>query len=392
MNVLLMQFSSNAIGRLPSLFEHALVLWMESGLERVLGLECIDLYPETRDGEVLTLSRPLKREEVRECAERLSADYYLWGDLQFLPVGSREIEEAVIGLNYGDVRAPDFEERKVFSFAGVGGSLEKGGEIDAGALADLIEDVVATSAEVWGLPFEEGMLSQVAEGMTFHPRALTYFVYARRLVSGTNLKVKYYLKAIAADPCFAVAYINAARLLVSRSDYQAALKLLLRGYGYLKRSESGTDLLSLIALCTLQLGNPQKAIELWSRVIADRPGRVEAYYNIGNVYHSLGDLGRAEEFYHRATEINSLYPLSWFGLGRVSAQKGDYLEACKYLKNYIRLMPGDPWAYSIMGKCLMELGEMGEAEFSLKKAVQLDPDGEAGMLAREDLKSLRAKE
>ena len=59
------------------------------------------------------------------------------------------------------------------------------------------------------------------------------------------------------------------------------------------------------------------------------------------------------------------------------------------MRRYIGLTPGDPWAYNILGTCLVQLGKMNEAEFELAKAVQLDPDGEAGALARQELQQLK---
>ncbi len=391
MVVLLMQFSSNAVGRLPSLFEHSLVLWIRSAFERVLGIDCVDLYPELKGEEVLTLTRPLGREEVRECAQSLGADYYIWGSLEFLPHGARDIEEVSIELNFGSREDADLEERRRFSFNGINISLPKGEEIDVAALGDLVEDIIAISAEIFAWPLEESELARVAEGMTFHPRALTYFVYARRLTNAVDMKLSYYLKAIAADPFFTVAYLNAARLLIMNEDYKGAMRILLRGYKNLRRTEDEADILNLIALCTLHLGDAQKAIEFWTDVVALKPGRAEPYYNIGTAYHSMGDLERAERFYRQAIDIDGTYPLTWFGLGRLLAQQGKFEEACKNLKTYNKLMPGDPWAYSIMGHCLLEMGREEEAEFSLKKAVQLDSEGEAGLMARDDLKRIKKK-
>ncbi len=389
MLVLLMQFSSNAVGRLPALFEHSLVLWVRSAFERVLGVDCVDLYPELRGEEILTLTRSLTKEEVRGCAENLGADYYIWGSLEFLPYGAKEIEEVYVELNFCSQKDPDLEEKRNFSFDGINTALPKGGEIDVAALGDLVGDIVAAAAEIFGWPLEESDLARVAEGMTFHPRALMYFVYARRLTSASDLKLNYYLKAVAADPFFTIAYLNAARLLITHEDYKGAMRVLLRGYKNLKGTGDEADMLNLIALCTLHLGDPHKAIELWMDVVALSPGRAEPYYNIGTAYHSMGDQERAERFYRQALDIDGTYPLTWFGLGRLLAQQGKFEEACRNLNTYNRLMPGDPWAYSIMGRCLLEMGKEEEAEFSLKKAIQLDSEGEAGMMARDDLNRIR---
>ena len=100
MIVLLLQFSSNTVGRQAALFEHSLVVWLRSALESVLGVDCLDLYPEARDGEALTLTRSLSPDEARECAEGVEADYCIWGDLHFLPEGGKSLEEVNVEVRF----------------------------------------------------------------------------------------------------------------------------------------------------------------------------------------------------------------------------------------------------------------------------------------------------
>jgi len=59
------------------------------------------------------------------------------------------------------------------------------------------------------------------------------------------------------------------------------------------------------------------------------------------------------------------------------------------MRRYIELCPGDPWAYYILGASLLHQGKEAEAEFALAKATQLDPDGEAGTLARREMQELK---
>ena len=97
----------------------------------------------------------------------------------------------------------------------------------------------------------------------------------------------------------------------------------------------------------------------------------------------------AEEYYQRALTSRADYPLAWFSLGRLQAREEKYEEAEGSMRRYIELCPGDPWAYYILGTSLANLGKDDEAEFILAKASQLDPDGEAGALARLELQGLK---
>jgi tetratricopeptide (TPR) repeat protein len=100
-------------------------------------------------------------------------------------------------------------------------------------------------------------------------------------------------------------------------------------------------------------------------------------------------IDEAEGYYRQAIASDDRYPLAWFSLGRIMAKGGRYEGAEEAMRHYIELCPGDPWAYNILGTCLAKLGKDDEAEFELSKAVQLDPDGEAGALARGELQQLR---
>jgi tetratricopeptide (TPR) repeat protein len=388
MVVLLLQLSSNTIGRQAALFEHSLVVWLGAALEKVMGLDFLDLYPAASDGEALTLTSPLSPEEAWECAERAGADFFIRGDVHFLPEGGKSLEEARIELYFAGTGDPELVEKRSYRFGGFTAPAGEERGVDLEALEELVREVLLDAAEVLGYPREDLDLSLISEGMTTDPAAWESFVTALRFASSDEFKLKYYRKALGEDPYFAQAYVNVGRLLIAGGDYQAALRLLLQGYHHLKGSREENDLLNLVALCSMHLGDAPGAIELWKRVAEDEPERAEAWCNLGTAYHSLGDEQEALKFFRLAVEADGLYPLARFSLGRLYAEMGIFQAAARELQVYVKLIPGDPWAYSILGRCLLELGATEAARFTLHMAVRLDPSGEAGHLARLDLKSL----
>ncbi len=387
MVVTLLQMSSNTIGRQAALFEHSLVVWLGAALEKVLGLDFLDLYPAPSDGDALTLAGPLDPEEARECAERAAADFFILGDLHFLPEGGRAPEEARIELSFNDTADPELAERRAYRFEGFTAPAAGDARMDLEALEELVREVVLDAAEAMGFPQAELDLSLISEGMTSDPAAWESFVTALRFASSDEFKLKYYRKALSSDPRFAQAYLNAGRLLIAGGDCRAALRLLLRGHHHLKGSREANGLLNLVALCSMRLGDAPGAIELWKRVAGDEPERAEVWCNLGTACHSLGEEEEALKYFQAALEADGLFPLARFSLGRLYAERGMFQAAARELQVYLKLIPGDPWAYSILGRCLLELGEAEAARFALRKAVQLDPSGEAGHLARLDLES-----
>lgn len=385
MLVLLLQLSSNTVGRQASLFEHSLVVWIRSALEKTMGLDCLDLYPEAVDGEAMTLTRSLTVEEAAECAVGVGADFHIWGDLHFLPEGGKELEEVAIELHFAAVVDPELRETRPYRFSGFTHLADGASELDMEALSELVRDIVLETAEIMGYPRDELDLSLIQEGMTEDTLAWECFVTALRFAASDEFKLKYYHKAFQEDPYFAAAYLNAGSLLIAGGDYRSALRLLLQGYHHLKGSREENDLLNLTAICSMHLGDASGAIELWKRITDDEPDRAEAWCNLGSAYHSIGDNLEALKSFQVAVDADNLYPLARFSLGRLQAELGQFQAAARELHVYIKLIPGDPWAYSILGRCLMELGQSEEAEFALHKAIQLDPTGEAGLLAHQDL-------
>jgi tetratricopeptide (TPR) repeat protein len=388
MLVLFLQLSSNTVGRQAALFEHSLVVWVRSALEKAMGMDCFDLYPEALDGEAMTLTRSLSPEEAAECAVGVGADFYIRGDLHFMPEGGKQLEEVDIDLHFAAVADPDSNEARSYRFGGFPQHANGASGLDLEALSELVREITMDTAEMTGYPLDELDISLVSEGMTEDPLAWECFITALRFAASDEFKLKYYCKAFKEDPYFATAYLNAGRLLIAGGDYRSALRLLLLGYHHLEGSREENDLLNLVAVCSMQLGDASGAIELWKRITVDEPERAEVWCNLGSAYHSLGDNVEALKFLQVAVEVDGLYPLARFSLGRLQAEMGQFQAAARELHLYIKLIPGDPWAYSILGRCLMELGEIEEAEFALHKAVQLDPAGEAGLLARQDLSRL----
>ena len=232
-------------------------------------------------------------------------------------------------------------------------------------------------------------MSRIGEGLSHSDRAVGYFVYALRIADDPEAKQRLYLKAIAADPDFALAYTNAAQLLLGEGRYGEAMRLLLRAEARLKGSELEPDILNLLGVATMHMGMWEDAVRVWQRALDIDEEHVEVLCNLASA-HAMREMPEeAEEYYSRALTSKADYPLAWFSLGRLQAREEKYEEAEGSMRRYIELCPGDPWAYYILGTSLANMGKDDEAEFALAKASQLDPDGEAGTMARKELYELK---
>jgi tetratricopeptide (TPR) repeat protein len=388
--IALFQLATNAVGKVPAIFENMLALYIINALERAAGLQVVDLMLPASAGEIVSLTQVLTEEEVREAAGRVGADISVWGSLQFVPDGQPVIEGAEVVM----LAAAGSDEAAVhshhFAFDALRGDVRTGVlEVEIAALEDLVEEMLLFIAEILGLDIGLMRLSRVGEGLSHSDRAVGYFVYALRIEDDSEAKLRLYLKAIAADPDFVLVYTNAAQLLLGEGRYGEAMRLLLRAEARLKGSELEPDILNLLGVATMHLGMWEDAVRVWQRALDIDDEHVEVLCNLASA-HAMREMPEeAEEYYHRALTTRDDYPLAWFSLGRLQARGEKYEEAEGSIRRYIELCPGDPWAYYILGTSLANLGKDDEAEFALAKASQLDPDGEAGTMARRELYELK---
>jgi tetratricopeptide (TPR) repeat protein len=390
LRVALFQFATNAVGKVPAIFEQMLALYAINALERSAGLQVVDLTTPAQDGEIMSLTQVLSEEEVREAAERVGADLSIWGRLQFIPDGQPVIEGAEVVMMALATVGEAAVRSRCFSFDALSGDVRTGVlEVSMAALEDLVEEMLLVVADILHLEREGLSLHRIGEGLSHSDRAVGYFVYALRMATDTESKQRLYLKAIAADPDFVLAYTNAAQLLLGEGRYGDAMRLLLRAEARLKGSELESDILNLLGVATMHMGMWDDAVRVWQRALDADAEHVEALCNLASA-HAMREMPEeAEEYYHRALAIRDDYPLAWFAMGRLQAREEKYEDAEVSMRRYIELCPGDPWAYYILGTSLANLGKDAEAEFALAKASQLDPDGEAGTMARRELQELK---
>ncbi len=390
MKAALFQFATNAVGKVPALFENMLVLYMLNALEKAAGLQVLDITPPPSEGEALSLTQVLPEGEVREASERIGADLSIWGNLRFKPEEQAEINEVEVTMLVmkGGGEAP--VESRHLTFDALRGDVRSGSlQVDMAAMEDLMEEMLIDLADILEFDRKELRLGRIGEGLSLSDRASVFFVYALRITADPEAKLRLYLKALAADPNFALAYTNTAQLLLGEGRYGEAMRLLLRAEANMKGSGLEADILNLLGVATMHMGMWDEAVSVWERALEISPEHVEVLCNIASAYSMRDMFEEAEEYYHRAISSQEDYPLAWFSLGRLLARGEKYEEAEESMRRYIGLCPGDPWAYYILGTSLASQGREDEAEFALGKASQLDPDGEAGTLARQELYQLK---
>ncbi len=94
---------------------------------------------------------------------------------------------------------------------------------------------------------------------------------------------------------------------------------------------------------------------------------------LGECYLFMGDLEKAEEYYHKAVSSNGVYPDPFMGLATIAVHRGNLPDALSFYRKAADIEATDK---SLSGMALieMETGQNAEAFGHFAKALDLNPE------------------
>lgn len=107
----------------------------------------------------------------------------------------------------------------------------------------------------------------------------------------------------------------------------------------LKMDDRHVEAHNNLALCLVQLKQPEEALIHYNKAIALAPDRAEAYNNLGNLLVSYWKLGEAAVFYRRAIEIKQDYAGAYSNLGRIANYEGRIDDAIALFMKALEIQP-----------------------------------------------------
>lgn len=116
-----------------------------------------------------------------------------------------------------------------------------------------------------------------------------------------------------------------------------------------------------------------------------------ALYNMGRVYHLMGNYPKAMSHFQEAAAKDArsdLMPLIEHGMGKVSYDQHDISRAIQHFKRSIELVPSMMESHYWLGECYLQSGRAKEAKKSFETVIQLAPESEAGKRAQEKIKGI----
>src|SRR5262245_43882556 len=100
----------------------------------------------------------------------------------------------------------------------------------------------------------------------------------------------------------------------------------------LAREPDNLDALHLLGTLALQVGQPDRAVDLFGRAIALRPGEPAYHANLGAAYRALGQLDQAADCCRRAVSLRPNSPDLRANLGAVLLGQGQVETAVAELR------------------------------------------------------------
>ena len=134
------------------------------------------------------------------------------------------------------------------------------------------------------------------------------------------------------------------------------------------------------------VGEFDRAIALYSQVLAREPGFWLSNYNLGYTYYRLGRFPHAEVFLRRAISINAVEDSDeYLYLGLSLWRQGRTEEAVPYVQRAIRIRPSAPGYHFALAMIRLEQHDAAAAESELKQELKYYPEN---TIARQQLRAI----
>ena len=122
------------------------------------------------------------------------------------------------------------------------------------------------------------------------------------------------------------------------------------------------------------LGDPNKAITEFEKILAKDPNFALAHYDLAVAYRDLGMPEKSIAQYEKTLKLTPDFPEALSNLGGYYFRSGKLDKSVKLFKKAVQVYPNFIQALSNLGVALNKQGHPGQAIAHLKKALTLDPE------------------
>ncbi|MGO8671458.1 MAG: tetratricopeptide repeat protein [Capsulimonadaceae bacterium] len=384
--VVLAPFGADDFGADILLFEHGLFFGLEMACEAA-DLAFADVHQQLGGDEKKSSVTPaLTETEIRRLAERAACDALVDGML-LCTRDDGALAEIAVALRVYDPHFESFHTPDALVFRafepGAGGVLAIDFDYYIALQYRLCEEIFAAV----NLELPESFTCDSLQ-ITHDWEAYSLFVRGKRGTGIAEEKLGYYEQAVRRDPNFYLALYNSAMLHKTRTDYNTARMRLMRAAAATHDPGLLGEVYFDLGLCSIYLGDTKTARNYWEKALEFGIDNPSLLINMAGTYEQ-------EEKWEEAKQINQLvvdrfptYHKAIVNLARLHAMLGRLDLAIPLYEQALELQPGDALRSSVLGGCYLAVGRNADARLLFERSVSLDPDGDPGKYAAQELAKL----
>lgn len=247
----------------------------------------------------------------------------------------------------------------------IGGVVLKADVLDKESL-DKIEEVVSL--------YDRSIRSNPKDKQTYYNLGSVYYELGK-----TSESIVAFQKAINLDPKFKQAYMSIGDAYRSQGLSEDAAQAYNKVLSMAPKDEESYFNVALSYQEGLKKGpNPifQKELQaVLQKIITlvESDSKSTSYFNLGYLFAELGDFERAKKAYEKTIELNPRYTNAYYNLGNLYKSKEKWKEALDYYAKTVELEPEKSEAYLNMGIVQIHLRNFAEATNFYKKALESNP-------------------
>jgi tetratricopeptide (TPR) repeat protein len=180
-------------------------------------------------------------------------------------------------------------------------------------------------------------------------------------------------KAIEADSSYVDAYLALRQVYLETGDTNKALEICKKGMRCFSDPNSNRKMAQAIADLYAKIGEPQKAEQLFQKIITDYPKDANSYDLYASYLESQGRYDEALKSYEKAYELKPDDAGVAYRLGNFYFERGNYKEAVKFFEKAKKSFFDDIDVIKKLAECYSELGQNEKAIEEYKSIIKMIP-------------------
>ena len=130
---------------------------------------------------------------------------------------------------------------------------------------------------------------------------------------------------------------------------------------------------NILGISLATIGNTDKAVEVFKKVISLNSNFIEAYLNLGKTLNTIGDFDQAIKIYNQILSINPYSIDAHFSIGDIHYNNSNFEQGIVSYHKVLSIKPENVEALNKIGTSLKNLKRFDESINFYNKAVALDP-------------------